>query len=232
MLEIACFSIKDCLVAQKSGADRIEFCMNQKLGGISPSKKRIREARSKIKGQLFLMIRPRGGNFIYSKGEIKEMKNLIRFAKKLKYDGVVFGVLQKNRKVDFKVCQKLVKLANPLDCTFHKAFDYSKDLFESLKDCISCGFDNILSSGGTESVVNGMFILKHLVKKAKKRITIIPAGGVRANNMPDIRHVTKSKVYHSSAINPKTGKISGLEIIRMKRLASSGAIIRLTSGHR
>jgi len=217
LLELACFNLKDALLARRAGADRIEFCNDYSLGGITPSQKEIRAARKKISIPLFIMIRPRGGNFIYSRKELSEMKRQIAFCKKIKCDGVVFGILDEKRGLNKTQCKILVKQARPMQCTFHRAFDEIKTKQTALRDVVSCGFTRVLTSGGKGGAFNNLDELKKLLKKAGKKITIMPGGGVRHNNAALVIKRTGCQEIHTAALDPKTKRISVAEVKRIKK---------------
>ena len=119
MLEIACFNIESAIIAQNAGADRVELCEDYSIGGITPSFETISEARKQISIPLFVMIRPRGGNFVFSNEELKTMKEAILFCKESLADGVVFGILDSEGNVDKQKCKELIAAAHPMQARFH-----------------------------------------------------------------------------------------------------------------
>ena len=139
-LEIACFNIESAQIANENGADRIELCDGIEVGGTTPTPIDIINVQKFLTSDLFVMIRPRGGNFVYSNEEFEQMKHNVLNFKSLKVDGFVFGILDKNNKVDIERNIELVNLAKPLLCTFHRAFDEVADYEQALEDVISCGF--------------------------------------------------------------------------------------------
>lgn len=199
-LEIACFNAESALIAQQSGADRIELCDNIKEGGTTPDLEITKQTLEKVTIPLYVMIRPRGGNFVYSEEEFQQMKNEIQQFKVLGVNGFVFGILNHDRTVNAKQNSELVAMAEPLPCTFHRAFDAVTDVLLSLEDVIQCGFSTILTSGAMPNVVEGITVLQQLVEKANNRITIMPGGGLRSTNINLIQKQTKAGFYHSSAI--------------------------------
>ncbi len=199
-LEIACFNAQSALIAQQGGADRIELCDNIKEGGTTPNLEITKQTLEKVTIPLYVMIRPRGGNFVYSEEEFQQMKNEIRQFKALGVNGFVFGILNHDRTVNTKQNAELVAMAKPLPCTFHRAFDAVTDVLLSLEDVIQCGFSTILTSGTMPNVVEGITVLQHLVEKANNRITIMPGGGLRSTNINLIQKQTNAGFYHSSAI--------------------------------
>ncbi|MEI8137640.1 MAG: copper homeostasis protein CutC, partial [Bacteroidota bacterium] len=158
------------------------------------------EVRKKISIDLFVMIRPRGGNFNYSENEFLQMQETILFCKEQNFDGVVFGILNKNNEVDIERCTKLVSLAKPMKCTFHRAFDECSEPEKSLNIISECGFSRILSSGGKGNAIENLSQLKHLISLAENKITIIAGGGIRSENSLEIIKQTGAKEIHSAAI--------------------------------
>lgn len=216
ILEIACFSAEDAITAQNAGADRIELCEDYSVGGITPNENVISFARKNLQIDLFVMIRPRGGNFIYSNEEFEEMKEQILLCKEINCNGVVFGMLNERNQVDQKRNSELVQLAKPMQCTFHKAFDETDNALEALEDIIACGFTRILTSGQKPTATEGVELIRQLIEKAKSRIVIIPGGGVRSENISELLEKTGATEIHSAAINKTTLKINSEEIKSMK----------------
>lgn len=215
LLEIACFNLESCLIAQKADAKRVELCQNYYAGGITPDETIIIEARKQLKIDLFVMIRPREGNFIYSDIEVEEMRSQIEFCKDLKCDGVVFGILTEENKVDMIRCQELIQLAKPLQCTFHRAFDEIKDSDQALEDIIECGFSRILTSGKHKTAKEGIEDLQQLIAKAKNRIKIMPGGGIRSTNISELLNRTVATEFHTAALTDKSQITNETEIRKM-----------------
>lgn len=203
LLEVACFNLESCLIAQNAGAKRIELCENYSAGGLTPNQDLIAEARSNLKIDLFVMIRPRDGDFIYSDIELEEMRSQIEYCKELNCNGVVFGILTDDKKVDTEKCKELVDLAKPLSCTFHRAFDETTNISEALEDVIKCGFSRILTAGQHRTANEGISNLKQLIEKANHRIKIMPGGGIRSSNISELMSRTKATEFHSAAITGK-----------------------------
>ena len=147
-VEICTFSLESCLNAQLAGASRVELCSGMYDGGTTPSAAMIRMAREKLSIQLYVMIRPRGGDFLYSDLEFEMMKEDIRFAKACWADGVVLGILNADGSVDVRRTRELVELAAPLKVTFHRAIDMTRDMEEALEGIIEAGCYRVLTSGG------------------------------------------------------------------------------------
>ena len=215
-LEIACFNLASAVIAQENGADRIEFCDGLDVGGTTPSIENVSKVNKIITIDLYVMIRPRGGNFVYTNEEFVQMKKEIQTFKKLQVNGFVFGILNSNNSINIAQNTELVALAKPFPCTFHRAFDEVSDSFKSLEEIIACGFHTILTSGQMQNVVEGVNQLSSLVKKANNRIAIMPGGGLRSTNIDFIQQETKAKWFHSSAITEGKEIANSLEVIALK----------------
>lgn len=220
-LEIACFNLESALIAQKNGADRVELCAEMSLGGITPSIEIIKEAKNKLSIDIYIMIRPRGGNFVYTEDEFEWMKNQILEIKNLKINGFVFGILNTDNTINLVQNKVLVELASPIQCTFHRAFDEVSNYKQALEDIISCGFSLILTSGTFSNVMDGKNILRELVTQANSRIEIMPGGGLRASNISALVEMVNANWYHSSAITDKSEIANPKEIIQLKNKLKS-----------
>jgi copper homeostasis protein len=212
-LEIACFNVESAVIAQENGAHRVELCANRNEGGTTPDFELTKTVRKKITIDLNVMIRPRGGDFVYSDSELEQMKVEILAFKKLQVDGFVFGILNKDGSLNVLQNAALVAWANPLPCTFHRAFDGIKNKFQALESLIECGFKTILTSGEETTVIDGIDVLATLVEKANDRIIIMPGGGLRSSNIELLKEKTKAVFYHSSAVIG-LGEIANLEEIK------------------
>ncbi|MBN9352077.1 MAG: copper homeostasis protein CutC [Chitinophagaceae bacterium] len=199
VLEIIGFNIESCIAAQEAGAGRIELCTSPGEGGTSPSFGLIKSARKILHIPLYVMVRPRGGDFLYSPEEFEMMLYEIDCIKKLGADGVVIGILNKDGSIDKDRCAQLVEFAYPLGATFHRAFDRVSDPVKSIGDVISTGCERILTSGLKPTVEEGLEMIKILLKKANGEIIIMPGSGVRAGNMQRILEETGVTEIHSSA---------------------------------
>lgn len=215
-LEIACFNLDSAIIAQKNGADRVELCSDMEVGGTTPNFEITKQARDLLSIDLNVMIRPRGGNFVYSDSEFQQMKNEIIQFKEINVNGFVFGILNKDNSINQVQNLELVELAKPFPCTFHRAFDEVSDAFQSLEEVIACGFQTILTSGQQPNVMEGINQLKELVSKANNRIVIMPGGGLRSTNIEVLQEQTKAIFYHSSAITDGSETANGDEIIALK----------------
>lgn len=181
-VEVCAFSVESCLNAQQAGATRIELCGGLYEGGTTPSYGLIKRAREVTTLQLYVMIRPRGGDFCYDDEEFLVMKQDIELAKELGADGVVFGLLLPTGEVDEVRTAELVALAKPLQVTFHRAFDVAKNPFEALEAVIRTGAVRILTSGQENSALDGAELLTQLAKKAAGRIDLMAGSGVNVIN--------------------------------------------------
>ena len=199
MLEIIGFNIESCLIAQSSGADRIELCDGPAEGGTTPSYGFIKAAREKLTINLFPIIRPRGGDFFYSDEEFEIMKTDVKLCKQLGCDGVVTGMLHADGTVDKKRNAVLVELAYPLGVTFHRAFDRTADAFKAMEDIIDIGCERILTSGQRPNALDGADLIAQLVKQADERIVIMPGSGVRSDNIIELAKKTGATEFHTSA---------------------------------
>ncbi len=215
-LEIACFTMSSALIAQKNGADRVEFCDGILVGGITPDSGATELLVSSFTIDLFVMIRPRGGNFVYAESEFDQMKSDIIKFKKMGVSGFVFGILNEDNTINKNQNKELVDLAHPLPCTFHRAFDEVTHSIQALEDIIQCGFTTILTSGQVPNVVEGVDQLARLVEAADKRITIMPGGGLRSSNIEFIQQKTQATFFHSSAIIDEGELPNPNEIVALK----------------
>lgn len=199
ILEVPVFDIKGALLAQKAGAHRLELCSSMPEGGITPSHGMIKWAKENLEIPFFVMIRPRSGNFVYSKEEIEIMLEDIIFCREIGIQGVVFGILTNEGNVHVSQCLKLLSATGTMQTTFHRAFDRSADPFLALEDIINCGFNRILSSGLKNAAPEGAELLANLVEKAGNQIIIMPGSGVDDTNINELHKIIGAKEYHSSA---------------------------------
>ncbi|TAK67240.1 MAG: copper homeostasis protein CutC [Bacteroidetes bacterium] len=196
-LEIPLDSIQSAIAAQAGGATRVELCADLQSGGITPSAGMIALARKVLTIKLHVMIRPRGGNFCYSSEEFEVMKRDIVAAKEFDADGVVFGILTGSNNVDIERTKELVALAKPLSVTFHRAFDPTAEPFKAMEEIINLGIERILTSGQKQTAMEGLPLIKGLVKASKERIIIMPASGINAKNVQTILNETGVSELHS-----------------------------------
>jgi copper homeostasis protein len=197
LLEISVESIDAAAAAERGGADRIEICAELSVGGLTPDAELIRQVRQQIKIPIFVMIRPRGGDFIYSSTEFAQMKKSVAVAKDSGAHGLAFGLLKPDRTVDIDRTRELRELAQSLPVTFHRAFDACPDLSHALEDVVHSGASRILTSGGAASAPGAAANLANLVAAAGKRVTIVPGAGINAENILPLAIATRAQEFHS-----------------------------------
>lgn len=198
-VEVVVYNIESALKAQEGGADRIELCDNPGEGGTTPSFATIEAVRQNVSMDVYVMIRPRGGDFLYSNYEFHSMKRDISQCQKLSVDGIVFGILNPDGTIDKKRCKELIDKARPLKVTCHRAFDMTRDPFEALEDCIEVGFDRILTAGQQAKASHGAELIDQLIQKANGRIAIMPGSGVNEETVEEIIKKSGAKEIHFSA---------------------------------
>lgn len=198
-LEVIGFDLASCVTAAQQGADRIELCANPFEGGTTPSYGTIALARKSTSVQLFPIIRPRGGDFLYTEPEFQAMVEDVRRCEQLGCDGVVIGMLREDGTVDVDRCAELIRNAAAMQVTFHRAFDRVNDPFTALEQIIDLGCARILTSGLQPNVDLGRQMLRELVDAAGERITIMPGSGVRSTNIVELAGFTGARAFHSSA---------------------------------
>ena len=207
-LEIAVFSVEAAVSALKAGAHRIEFCENPQEGGTTPSYGSLKTLRSYTTQPVFPIIRPRGGDFLYSRSEFEVMKADLLIVKELGYLGAVIGLLNADGSIDTIRTKELVAIAGPsMQISFHRAFDRCKDPFIALEEIIATGCKRILTSGQVPNAADALALLKKLVEQAGDRIIIMPGSGVRSNNIKEIMQATGAKEMHSSARQMQSSKM-------------------------
>lgn len=196
LIEVCVDSVESALAAQAGGADRVELCDNLFEGGTTPSAGSIVLARERLRIKLHVMIRPRGGDFLYSDLEFAIMQRDIETAKELGADGVVIGLLTADGDIDDSRTRELVKLSRPMSVTFHRAFDVARDPFDALETLIGIGIDRLLTSGQEASVAEGVELIAELVGRAAGRLIIMPGGGFSARNVERIVSRTGASEIH------------------------------------
>ncbi len=202
--EICANSVESCLAAQEGGADRVELCAGIPEGGTTPSYGEIKLARKLLtKTKLHVIIRPRGGDFLYTPLELERMEEDIRICREFGVDGVVFGCLTEEGEIDKEANRRLVELARPMSVTFHRAFDRTADPMKALEDIISLGCNRILTSGQQPKAIDGISLLAQLEKKLKEYplppIQLLAGSGVNEENIRQIFDATGIHEYHFSA---------------------------------
>ncbi|NIJ55943.1 copper homeostasis protein CutC [Dyadobacter arcticus] len=185
-IEVCAYSLESCINAQAGGAARIELCGGLGEGGTTPSAGLIEVVRQHIDIDVYVMIRPRGGDFVYDFFEEEIMRKDIDVAKKLGANGVVLGVLTADGQVDVARTKSLVEYASPMKVTFHRAFDLTPDPHKALKAIIETGAERILTSGQMPSAIEGLDLLSQLANESNGSIEIMAGGGVNANNAAEL----------------------------------------------
>lgn len=217
-LEVIAFTIESCSIIERAGAHRIELCDNPGEGGTTPSYGFLKKAREKVNIDLYPMIRPRGGDFLYSDDEFELMKKDVLLCKEIGCNGIVIGLLNADGTVDKKRSAALIDLAYPLGITFHRAFDRVRDGFEALETLIEIGCERVLTSGLTPNVTEGAAMLTQLVKAADERIIIMPGSGVRSNNIAELTKQTGAVEFHTSARTMIASKMNYLNVAMNEEL--------------
>jgi copper homeostasis protein len=200
-IEACCPDLSGVRTVVQAGAGRIELCEELGIGGVTPSETFLRQALD-VAGRVpvNVLIRPRGGNFVYTPDEVEQMLRSIRMCRAAGANGVVIGALLADGSVDIGTVSRLVHEAEGLDITFHRAFDESADLAKALEDIIGLGIKRILTSGGCPTAYLGRFVLRDLVMQAAGRITIMPGCGILPSNLNEIATITAATEFHGSKI--------------------------------
>lgn len=221
LVEACVDSVESARAAEKGGADRVELCDNLVEGGTTPSAGMIAECRAEVRIPIYVMIRPRGGDFLYSEVELDVMKRDIALARELGADGVVFGMLTSAGKVDPRRTAQFVNLSYPLDVTFHRAIDVSRDLLEALDVLVEAGVDRVLTSGGAAKAVSGAPVIRTLVERAAGRIGILAGGGINHRNVAQVVSRTGVREVH---VRGAVRRNSGMKF-RARGVSFRGAVL-------
>ena len=181
-IEICLNGIESAIAAQAGGANRVELCDNLMEGGTSPSLGMVEAVQDAIDIGIMAMVRPRGGDFLYSNNEFEVMRRNVKLMQRANVTGVVFGMLNPNGTIDVERTRELIDLAGPLQVTFHRAFDMSRDPFEALDALLACGVHRILTSGQAPTALEGLDLITQLQKRAGEACIILPAVNITAEN--------------------------------------------------
>jgi copper homeostasis protein len=200
LLEICCGSIDDAIQAEKGGADRVELCSALFLGGLTPSIGTIQEAKKRLKIPVMVMVRPRSGGFCYTEAEFATMERDAEAAIDSGADGVVFGVLQDDGKVDLRRTKRMRQVIGKRQAVFHRAFDVTPEPLKALEQLVDLGITRVLTSGQKDTVPEGVELIAELIERAGRRIEILPGGGgLRPFNMIEIVERTGCRQVHMTA---------------------------------
>jgi copper homeostasis protein len=202
IIECCANSVQSAINGQAGGAERVELCANLELGGTTPSAAAICMAREVLEIELFVLIRPRAGNFVYSEIEVEEILQDIEFCKEIGCEGVVLGALNQDGTVDYELTKEFVETAHPMKVTFHRAFDEASDPNQALEAIIETGCERLLTSGQSERVEEGISVLKGLLQKSNGRISIMAGGGLKPANALQL-YTYGMREFHLSGINKK-----------------------------
>ncbi len=208
LLEACVNSAISAIEAQRGGANRVELCENMADGGCTPSAGTISFTKKHLTIPVFVMIRPRGADFLYAYEEYEIMKEDIRIAKSLGADGVVFGILQPDGRIDRGRMMELVALARPMGITCHRAFDMTRDPLEALDDLIGLGIDRVLTSGQADSALEGSSLICQLIGHSNGRIVIMPGHGIKEHNLSQVVKETGATEYHMYLTKEVTGNMT------------------------
>jgi len=220
LLEICCGSIDDAIQSQNGGADRVELCSALFLGGLTPSIGTVQEAKRRLKIPMMVMVRPRGGGFCYSPAEFATMQRDTEAALDQGADGVVFGILKQDGGIDRRRSERIRRLIGDHQTVFHRAFDVTPDPFRALEELIDLGITRVLTSGQKASAPEGAELIAKLVERARKRIEILPGGGIRPYNMNDVVKRTRCRQVHMTA----WGKVQDRSTHLRREITFGGAL--------
>jgi copper homeostasis protein len=201
-LEICANSLTSALAAQNGGATRVEFCDNLNEGGTTPSYGQLVVAKRMLSIPIYPIIRPRGGDFLYSDLEFEIMQADVIACRELGCAGVVFGILMPDGSIDVQRCLELKSLAGPMQVSFHRAFDMTSDLSVALETLIDMGVERVLTSGGFPTALEGAAEISRLVQQAAGRIQIMPGAGIRPANVKQLLALTSAPAVHASLLSP------------------------------
>lgn len=201
ILESCVETLEDAIIDEENGANRIELCSELEQDGLTPSMELTAQCVYYLSIPVMAMVRPRGGNFVYSEAEIRQMETEIEFFKQSGVAGVVFGLLTKDDKIDIENTRRLAKLAFPMEVTFHKAIDYATDILKSFQELNEIeGITRVLTSGGKDTAWNGREVLKQMQQLPDRKIKIIAAGKVLPENRTKIAEFTGINELHGKRI--------------------------------
>ena len=206
ILEVCANSYESAINAEKGGAHRIELCENLSVGGLTPNFELAKKVINELNIPVFILIRPRGGNFIYSNEEFEQIKKDIILFKKIGCKGIVSGILTKNKKLDINKTKELIKLSRPLEFTFHRAFDEVLNPINVLHQLIKLRADRILTSGQKKTAIDGIELIKKLINISNNNIKIMPGSGINSTNILEINKLNINEIHGSFSKSSKNNK--------------------------
>ncbi|WP_349655778.1 copper homeostasis protein CutC [Xanthomonas sp. 10-10] len=206
-LEVAADSVASAVAAQDGGAMRVELCGGLDGGGLTPSFGTLAVVRARLRIPLYVLIRPRVGDFVFSADEVEAMRRDVQQCVALGCDGVVLGALDRHGQVDMDTMRVLIDAAGSLGVTFHRAIDVSAEPARALEDAIALGCERVLTSGARASAIEGADVIAALVRQAAGRIGIMPGAGVSEHNVADLRARTGACEFHASARGPVAAQV-------------------------
>lgn len=222
LLEIACFDSDSAVRAAEAGADRIELCFDYNTGGLTPPPEWLPQIKAAVTVPVYVMLRPRAGDFFYTNAEFGAMQAALVQFRQLGADGFVFGLLRPEGGIDAERCAELLAQASPLPCTFHRAFDQLGSLsaaLDGLETLVSLGFSTLLSSGLAPTAMEGSAVLAALMAQAAGRIVVMPGGAIRSGNIAALDALAGAGFYHSAALSARPG--TGVDAAEVRRLKIS-----------
>ncbi len=199
ILEVCCYNLESAIISSNAGAGRIELCADPSAGGTTPGIGLIKSVRKKTDIELYPIIRIRGGDFLFSEEEFEVMMHDVEACKSAGCDGIVFGMLLTDGRIDQTNSARIIEKAYPMGVSFHRAFDWTSNPFEALEEIIAIGYERILTSGQQPTAMLGASLIKDLISQAAGRIEIMPGSGIRAGNILDLKNDTGATEFHSSA---------------------------------
>ena len=211
IVEICANSFESAIAAQNGGANRVELCRQLAIGGLTPTHQLIKKVMPELSIPIHVLIRPRKGNFCYSKEELNIMKNDIEFCKNIGCSGVVSGVLDSNLTINLIATQQLIETANGIDFTFHRAFDCVKDPLLALENLIDLKIKRVLSSGLKPSAIEGISLLAEMNKIANQQIEIMPGSGINLDNVLQFKNKGFTSIHLSATQQPEKKSASFFE---------------------
>jgi copper homeostasis protein len=220
-LEICTSNYQSAINAQEAGAHRIELCQELAIGGITPSYGLLKHVLDTLDIPVFVLIRPRSGNFTYSEAEFNIMKQNIQLCKNLGASGIVSGVLHLNNTIDIERTQELIELSKPLPFTFHRAFDWTPKPVKAMYSLIDIGVTRILTSGQQSSAEKGLELLLKLKDKTQNRITILPGGGINSSNASLFKANNFNEIHASASIIETVSEIPRISMNSKKFLSDT-----------